>query len=164
MNKRTILHKIILNTLLVCILSTPVLYSQVNITVNNNLVFGDVFPRIPKAVTKYEAGKAAEYHVTGPAGQAVIIQFTLPTYMNKDGYNMQMIFTNTDCSMDSSSNQASKQANPGYDNLNPWHPITYGLGTNGLTIWLGGKVVPGLVQSAGDYSADIVIRVDTTSN
>jgi hypothetical protein len=137
---------------------------QVDITVNNNLVFGDVLPRVPKTVSKRAAGQAAEFHVSGPAGQKVIVTFTLPEYMNMTGYSMKMIFYETDCAMDSTLNQASKQSSPGYDNIDPWHPITYGLGTNGLTIWLGGKVVPGMVQPPGDYAADIVIRVDTTSD
>ena len=158
------IRRIISASLCVLLTTAALSRAQVNVTVNNNLVFGDVFPHVPKTVSKRDAGKAAEFHVTGPAGQEITIEFTLPTYMNLGGYSMQMIFNETDCAMDSSLTQASKQSNPGYDNLDPWHPITYSLGTNGLTIWLGGKVVPAIVQPAGNYQADIVIRVDTTSN
>jgi hypothetical protein len=68
-----------------------------------------------------------------------------------------MIFNNTDCAMDSSS--SPDQTSPLYDDLDPWETITYGIGSSGISIWLGGKVVPKLIQDPGNYSADIVITV-----
>ena len=136
--------------------------SAQTITVNNNLVFGDIFPGIPKAISKATAGYAAEFHVDGAAGNELTVEFTLPRYMNRSGYNMQMIFGEADCAMDSSA--TPDQSNPGYDDIDPWHVITYGLGLNGLTIWLGGTVVPGLNQMNGDYSASIVLTVTYTGN
>lgn len=133
-----------------------------SITVNNDLKFGDMFAGIPKVVSKYTAGSAAEFHVSGTAGSEVSIEFTLPTYMNQGGYNMQMVFREDDCAMDSSA--TPDQSNPGYDNVDPWHPITYRLGFNGLTIWLGGMVIPKLIQMPGSYSATIVLTVTYTGN
>lgn len=132
------------------------------ITVVNDLTFGDVFPGIPKTISKYTAGAAAEFHVTGTPGAEMIIEFTLPTYMNQSGYNMQMVFQKTDCAMDSSA--TPDQTNPGLDNQDPWHPITYRLGSNGLTIWLGGMVIPRLSQNPGSYSGTIVLTVTPTGN
>ena len=131
--------------------------STQTITVNNNLVFGDVFPGIPKTISKSMAGSAAEFQVTGTAGDEISIEFTFQTYMNRSGYNMQLIFNETDCAMDSSA--TPDQSNPGYNNIDPWHLITYGLGLNGLTIWLGGAVVPKLNQLNGAYTAQIVLTV-----
>ena len=133
-----------------------------NATVNNNLVFGDVFPGVPKTITKYTAGAAAEYLITGTTGAEVTIDFALPTYMNAGGYNMQMIFTETDCSMDARNNP--DQSSPQEDNLDPWHTITDRLGPSGLTVWLGGTVVPKLMQTDGAYNASIVITVAYTGN
>jgi hypothetical protein len=130
--------------------------------VNNNLEFGDMLPGIPKVVSKYDAGQAAEFAVTGTANAEVAIDFTLPTYMSSSGYNMQLIFSETDCAMDSSS--TPDQTNPGYDNLDPWHTITYRLGANGLMIWLGGQAVPKIRQHQGSYSASIVITIAYTGN
>ena len=146
---------------LVCGIFGGVVSSQ-TITVNNNLVFGDVFPGIPKIISKSAAGSAAEFQVSGVAGNELSIQFTLPTYMNRSGYNMQMIFNDTDCAMDSSA--TPDQSNPGYNNINPWHAITYSLGLNGLTIWLGGTVVPKLIQMNGAYSGQIVLTVTYTGS
>jgi hypothetical protein len=131
-----------------------------SITVNNALAFGDVFPGIPKTIDKANAGSAAEFHVAGVAGNELTIDFTLPTYMNQSGFHMQLIFQDDDCSMDSSA--TPDQSNPSLDDQDPWHTITYNLGLNGLTIWLGGTVVPGLVQRNGAYSASIVLTVAYT--
>ncbi len=136
--------------------------SAQNATAVSPLRFGNIYPGIPKQVTKYDAGGAAEFHVSGVAGDEVSIEFSLPTYMNSGSFHMQMVFGETDCSMDSSA--APDQSNPGHDNLDPWHPITYRLGSGGLTIWLGGTVVPALVQKPGDYSAILVLTVIPINN
>jgi len=133
-------------------------YGQVSgVTVVSDLTFGDVFPGIPKEIDEKTPGPAAEFSVTGVAGSEVQIDFTLPTYMNYTGFNMQMIFKETDCSLDSSA--TPDQTSPLYPDRNPWKAITYGIGSGGITIWLGGKVVPRLMQQQGSYSADIVITV-----
>jgi len=126
----------------------------------NDLLFDNVFPGIPKTVSKYTSGKAAEFLVTGNAGDEVLVDFTLPRYMSKDGFNMQIVFTDTDCSMDSSS--TPDQSNPGNDNLDPWETITYMLGSGGLSIWLGGTLVPGLGQPPGAYSAIVELTITPT--
>lgn len=133
-----------------------------SITIVNDLTFGDVFPGIPKSVLKYTPGAAAEYLITGTAGAEITIDFTLPTYMNVGGYNMQLVFRENDCAMDSSS--TPDQTDPGYDNVDPWHTITYRLGSSGLTVWLGGMVVPRLKQQQGNYSGTIVMTVNYTGN
>jgi len=139
-------------------LIVPPCFAQVSgVSADNDLSFGDVFAGIPKAIDKATAGSAAEFTVTGIAGSDVTVEFTLPTYMNDGGNNMNMIFNNTDCAMDSSS--TPDQTNPDYDDLNPWDTITYGIGSGGIKIWLGGKVVPKLKQPQGNYSADIVLTV-----
>ena len=82
--------------------------------------------------------------------------------MSMDGFNMQLVFPEDACAMDSSA--SPDQSSPGYDDVDPWHPITYRLGFNGLTIWLGGMVIPKIVQPPGDYTATIVLTVTYTGN
>lgn len=134
--------------------------SAQTITINNDLVIGNIYPGIPKTITKYTAGAAAEFHVAGPGGSEVSIDFTLPTYMNQSGWNMQMIFTKTDCSLDT--RPFPNQSSPLRDDLNPWQTIIQRLGAQGLTIWLGGTVVPKIAQPAGAYTASIVLTVAYT--
>ncbi len=133
-----------------------------NVTVNNDLNFGIVFPGIPKAISKRAAGSAAEFLVSGTPGSEVTIDITLPKYMNIGSSNMQLIFRENDAAIDTSA--SPDQSSPIFDNLNPWHTLTYRLGSNGLTLWLGGTVVPNLVQTEGAYNASIVITVAYTGN
>jgi hypothetical protein len=142
-------------------LSAPV--SAQTISVVSGLAFGNVFPMVPKTITKRTAGAAAEFHVSGTAGAEVLISFlTLPTYLNQSGFNMNVVITNTDCAMDSSA--VPNQSSPSLDNANPWQPITYRLGSNGLTIWLGGTVIPNIGQKPGSYSGPIQVKVQYTGN
>ena len=136
--------------------------SAQTITINNNLLFGNVFPGIPKTVTKYTAGAAAEFLVTGTAGSEISMDFTLPTYMNQGGFNMQMIFSETDCSFDARATPS--QSAPEHDNQDPWSTLYDQLGSSGLTIWLGGTIVPKLYQKSGAYSASIVLTVAYTGS
>jgi hypothetical protein len=133
-----------------------------DITVNNNLEFGAVFPGVPKTVSKYNAGEAAEFFITGTPNAEITIDFTLPTYMYDSGNTMVINYSSTDCAMDSSA--MPNQSNPGRDNLNPWQTLTYRIGSAGLTIWLGATVVPVLMQRPGNYSATITLTVSYTGN
>ncbi len=147
-----------LSVLLFLLLSTDFAVAQVSgVSVVNDLTFGGVLAGVPKKVDKATPGGAAEYLVTGIAGSDVTIEFALPTYMNDGTYNMQMIFNNTDCAMDSSS--SPDQTSPDYDNLDPWDVNSYTIGSGGISVWLGSKVVPKLFQDPGSYTADIVITV-----
>lgn len=140
----------------------PVYGIAQDITVNNNLEFGSVFPGVPKSISKYSAGEAAEFYITGTPNAEITIDFTLPTYMYASGNTMVIYYSSTDCSMDSSA--TPNQSTPGRDNLNPWQTLTYRLGSAGLTIWLGATVVPVLMQRPGNYSATITLTVSYTGN
>ena len=130
------------------------------ITLNNDLIFGNVFPGIPRTITKYSVGSAAEFHVAGTSGAEISIQFALPTYMHGSGFNIEMIFFETDCSIDTLASPS--QTSPLFDNLNPWTTLVYRLGSAGLTLWLGGTAIPKVVQPPGSYTATIVLTVAYT--
>jgi len=159
---RVLFSYLILALILFFIFAPDICQAQIDADVNNNLIFGTVFPGIPKVISKQSAGSAAEFSVAGTAGAEITIDFTLPTYINQGGSNMNVIFTETDCSMDSSS--TPDQSNPGLNNQDPWHTITYNLGSNGLLIWLGATLIPGLSQTSGDYSGLIVLTVAYTGS
>lgn len=133
-----------------------------NVTVNNDLSFGAVYPGIPKVVDKAQAGMAAEFYVSGTPGAEVAIDLYLPRYVNLGGFNMKTIFRETDCAVDTSA--TPDQSIPLFDDLDPWHRLTYRLGSNGLTLWLGGTVIPDLQQGQGSYSGLLEIRVEYTGN
>ncbi len=130
------------------------------ITVVNDLVFGDLFPGVPKTISKYTAGEAAEFHVAGTNAAQISIQFTLPTKMTKIGVSIQLIFFDTDCSVDPRNKPV--QTSPLHDNLDPWSTHLYKLGPKGLTIYLGCTAIPRIVQPPGAYTADIILTVAYT--
>lgn len=148
----------------ITLITAPSTTAQViDVSLVNNLQFGNVFPGIPKVIATQAAGSAAEFHVAGTAGAEVMITFlSLPTYINMGGFNMNVVISETDCALDSSA--APNQSSPGFDDQNPWQPIIYRLGANGLTIWLGATVVPNLGQRPGSYSGLIQIRAEYTGN
>jgi hypothetical protein len=133
-----------------------------NIIINNDLTFRDMLGGVPKVVSKHTAGSAAEFLVTGTAGAEVTVDITLPQYMYSSGYTLQLVFTDTDCAMDSSA--TPDQSNPGFNDRNPWETQTYRIGSNGLTIWLGALALPRTTQQPGDYTAPIVLTVTYTGN
>ena len=154
-NKRRIT---IFGFILFSLFASDIALGQVSgVSVVNDLTFGTVLGGVPKKIDKATPGSAAEFLVTGIAGSDVTVEFTLPTYMNDGSYNMQMIFDNIDWAMDSSS--SPDQTSPDYDDLNPWDVINYTIGSGGIAIWLGGKVVPKLLQQPGSYTADIVVTI-----
>lgn len=152
------MHRVFVS--MVLILSLVELSSAQTITVNNDLLFGSMFPGISKTTTKYAAGSAAEFQITGTADAEVSLQFALPTYMNNAGFNITLVFFATDCSIDTSA--TPDQASPTFDNLNPWTTLTYRLGSTGMLVWLGGKAMPKIVQPSGAYSATMVLTVSYT--
>lgn len=132
------------------------------VSVVNNLEFGDVFPGVPKSIDKAQTG-AAEFSVSGNAGDEITVEFILPDYMStSSGHSMRLVFASDDLAMDSSA--SPNQSAPLNDDLNPYIVQTYGIGANGLSVWLGGKAVPKLVQQPGNYSADITITITYTGN
>ena len=123
----------------------------------NDLTFGNVLPGVAKTISKRTAGAAAEYSVTGNAGDPVLIDFTLPTHMTSGANNLLITFGSTDCAIDSS--DPGDQSSPAWDDLDPRNTLSATLGSGGLTIWLGAKVQPSALQPSGNYSAEIILTV-----
>ncbi len=141
-------------------LVTPVIGQTV--TATNDLAFGNVLPGVPKNISKQATGNAAEFYVTGIEGDEITLDFDLPRYLSTSGATMPVFFFETDCAVDST--DPPDQSAPSYDDLNPYQSIAYRIGSDGLTVWLGGRVVPGLVQKAGSYTATIRLTVAYTGN
>jgi hypothetical protein len=123
----------------------------------NDLTFGNVLPGVAKTISKRTAGAAAEYSVTGNAGDPVLIDFTLPTHMTSGANSLLITFGATDCAIDSS--DPGDQSSPAWDDQDPRNTLSATLGSGGLTIWLGALVQPSALQPSGSYSAEIILTV-----
>jgi len=149
---------------LVCCILIPVLVMGGGVSVRaqtctgiNDLTFGNVLPGVAKTVSKRTAGAAAEYSVSGTAGEQVLIDFALPTHMTSNGDNLLLSFNSTDCAIDSS--DPGDQSSPAWDDLDPRNTLSATLGSGGLTIWLGGRVQPSALQPTGNYTAEIILTI-----
>ena len=133
------------------------------VTAVEDLRFGDIFAGVPKTVDKSSSSEAAGFTVTGTPGDELTLTFDLPTYLSTTGANMQVFFSSTDCAIDSTN--PPDQSSPSGDDLNPHDILTYRFGSNGLlNVWLGGRLVPGLVQKPGNYMATIRLTAVLTGN
>ncbi len=133
------------------------------ITTTNNLVFGLVYPGQPKQILPTAVGEAGEWLIAGNEGDEVRITFTtLPTYLNLNGVNVSVVISETDAALDTAA--VPNQTSPPVSGLDPWQPIIYRLGANGLTLWLGGSIIPRQAQAEGDYSNLIQVQVEYTGN
>ena len=136
--------------------------SNQTVTGVEDLAFGGIFPGVPKTVSK-KSSDAAEFAVTVTVDTEVSLDFTLPQYLYVTGANMPLFFYNTNCQIDTTA--TGHQASPTYDALSLNQTLTYSLGPNGkLTVWLGGQVVPGLVQKSGSYTATIRLTAAYTGS
>ena len=68
-----------------------------------------------------------------------------------------MVFTDTSCAADSS--DPADQSNPTWDDQDPRQTITATLGSAGLTVWLGARLIPNQLQESGSYAGEITIFV-----
>jgi len=123
----------------------------------NDLTFGNVLPGVARTVSKRTAGAAAEYSVTGNAGDQVLIDFSLPTHLKDNGNTLLITFSATDCAADSS--DPGDQSSPAFDDKDPRNTITATLGSGGLTVWLGATTQPSALQPSGNYTAEIILTV-----
>ncbi len=145
--------------------ASATIVTPLSVSADTPLTFGNVSQGIPKKVTRTAVGvdtTAAIFSVSGEDLAGISIQFTLPQYLyNSSGDQMQLIFENDVCTIDSLAGTPDSPGGGAWVGENPYNLSSANIGaTNGSTsIYLGGKVVPSMQQAAGSYSADIVISV-----
>lgn len=144
--------------------ATATVLSALTILGNNNLVFGSVTPGLNKSVAKTTVGFAAEWEIIGIAGSEISLTFTLPGNLTliDSTIVMPISFTNTDASFEDGTG-GGQTAPAGI--ISPLGPGAERLGAAGtLFIWLGGRVLPGLTQTGGNYAADLILTIAYTGS
>lgn len=138
--------------------------SSLHITGMNNLNFGTVTLGINKSVDKSTIGLAGEWEITGNPTAEITLDFTLPNRLLTADSSalMNIMFSSTDASYEDGTG-GGQQAPVGV--INPNGPNTLDIGAGGnMAVWIGGTVQPSISQTAGDYSADVVLSVAYTGN
>jgi len=143
--------------------ATATILAALQVT-GGTLAFGNVYQGVAKSIANNNAA-AGVFTITG-AGLAVIsLYMQLPEYLQGPSNDRMVIaFSTTDASVDSTGNVDPTAFGTGWQNTNPHaFPATTSIGGGGTAaIFLGGKVVPSVNQTAGAYSGDIVLTVSYT--
>ena len=142
--------------------AVAVVSSSLTVQGTSQLDFQTVVPGVDKAVDKATA-EAGEFTVAGGGpGAEVQLTFTLPNQLLSGANSMPVVFSTTDASY---ATDVLRTQSPPTAICNPYIVTTANLAADGgMTVWIGGEVMPSPVQSAGTYSANIELTVTLTGN
>ena len=143
--------------------ATATILAALQVT-GGTLAFGNVYQGVAKSIANNNAS-AGVFQITG-AGLAVIsLYMQMPEFLQGPSNDRMVIaFSTTDASVDSTGNINPAAFATGWQNINPHaFPATTTIGGGGVAaIFLGGKVIPSVNQTAGAYTGDIVLTVAYT--
>jgi len=143
--------------------ATATVQTPLTVTATAALAFGTIYQGVATSVAADNAN-AGIFTITGQATSGISIYLQMPDYMSTASGDDRMViaFSTTDCSIDTTSNVDPTVAVTGWTNQNPYN-LPSGViigGTSGQTaIFLGGSVNPSVDQTAGAYTADIILTV-----
>ncbi|HKK20705.1 MAG TPA: hypothetical protein VJ983_04465 [candidate division Zixibacteria bacterium] len=146
--------------------ATATVQTPLTVTAPNDLQFGTIFQGVPTSVANNSAN-AGVFAINGTAGVGISVYLQLPDYMATATGDDRMVisFSATDCSIDTTGNADPTAFGGGFANTNP-HSLPNGVyigsqggAVNNTNIFLGGSVYPSVDQTAGSYSADIILTV-----
>jgi hypothetical protein len=137
--------------------------SALTVTGTNDLNFGSVTPGTPTTIATTDIGSAGEFTITGAPAAEVDLDFTLPDSLRTGGgAAMDIVFTATDAAYEDGT--GGGQVTPA-GILNPLITETSNIGAGGIyTLWIGGRVDPGVAQTGGSYTGTITLTVTLTGN
>ncbi len=142
--------------------ATATVQAVLTVTSTSALAFGTVFQGVPTSIANSNAN-AGVFTITGQglAGLAIFMQ--LPDYLSTATGDDRLVvaFSTTDASVDSTTNVNPAAFGVGWQNTNPHNfasATTMG-GGGQAAIFLGGKVMPTVDQTAGAYTGDVILTV-----
>ncbi|HDL00899.1 MAG TPA: hypothetical protein ENH23_01530 [candidate division Zixibacteria bacterium] len=140
------------------------------IVATQDLQFGSVFQGVAKSVANNDAAAAGIFTITGEASAGISAYMTLPQYIATatGDDRMNIAFQTTDLSIDSTLNADPSAFGDGWLDVDP-NNIPNGLviGSDLVShtmLFLGGRVLPSVDQSAGAYSGNIIVTVAYNGN
>ncbi len=137
-----------------------------SVTATQALNFGNVYQGVPKVQDETSDANSGIYTISGAAAANIACYFQLPDYVAlSDGSDrLPITFSLTDATFSVLAAAApSTPSAPGAGatlNTSPRNLTGTAIGAAGTSqIFLGGKVLPTINQTAGAYAADIVLTV-----
>ena len=143
--------------------ATATVQTPLTVTATAALAFGTIFQGVAASVPETDAN-AGVFTITGQATAGISVYLQLPDYMSTATGDDRMVisFGSADCAIDTTANVDPTVAATGWTNQNPFN-LPSGViigGVSGQTaLFLGGSVTPSVDQTAGAYSADIILTV-----
>ena len=153
--------RVLLLTFLLSGLLSQVLHSQITVVGLRDLRFGTLFPGIPEVVLPTQGNRAGRYRIRGPNNMEIVMTFTLPAVMLGPGAaTMPLSYAANDAIYEPRGGGA-----PPPVAFDPTAPFINTLPNNGRArVFLGATVTPSFSQTAGDYTAAVVLTVALTGN
>lgn len=143
--------------------ATATLVVALTVTSVAALAFGTVYQGVAKAIAKDNVD-AGIFTIAGEEDAVLAIYMQLPDYLATATGDDRMViaFSTTDLNIDSTSAglPAGFVGGDGWIDEDPHNIIsTADIGSAGTDLYLGGKVIPSVDQTAGAYTADIILTV-----
>ncbi len=135
--------------------------AALSVVATSNLVFGNVYQGVAKVVPKNDAN-AGVFTLGGQANTQVTVYMQMPDYLQGPGNDRMVVaFGTQDVNIDTTANVNPAAFGAGYPNRDPHNlpTVTLRASDGSAHLFLGGKVIPSVNQTAGAYTADIVITV-----
>lgn len=143
--------------------ATATVQTPLTVTAVAALAFGTIFQGVPVSVAETDAS-AGIFTMTGQAGSGISLFLQLPEYMSTASGDDRMIisFSTTDCAIDTTANADPTTFGSGWTAQNPFNlpsGVIIGTASTQTSLFLGGQVLPSVDQTAGAYSADVILTV-----
>lgn len=145
--------------------------ATLTVTSTQSLDFGNVYQGVAKTQDETSDANSGIFTITGQASANISCFFQLPEYvaLTNGSDRMPINFSTTDATYSVLAAAApSTPSAPGAGatlNTNPRNLTGTVIGAGGTSqIFIGGKVIPSVNQTAGSYSADIVLTVAYTGS
>ena len=124
------------------------------------LAFGNIYQGVATTVANNSAA-AGIFTIVGAAGAGITLYLNLPDYLATASGDDRMViaFSSTDASVDTTTNVDPTAFGAGYPNVNPHAFGTTALNGTAAALFLGGTATPTVNQSAGAYTANIILTV-----
>jgi len=148
---------------------TATVVTALSVTATSPLAFGTVYQGVPTSVGKNTAD-AAVFDISGQANADLLLYLSLPEFIAtaSGADRMTVVFGTTVADIDTA--LAAQPGDPtsfvgGWQGIDPHDLMGVAGGTPCLgdagfcAIFIGGKVIPTLDQTAGAYSGDIILTV-----
>lgn len=145
--------------------ATATILTALTVTADSAIRFGNVLQGVARTVSNASNDSSGVFRIVGQTGATVWAALTLPTYLSHTTNaqdRMDIFFNSTSAAWDDASAPTPQPATGTSTTFNPYNAISQALTAGDLAIFLGGTLTPKVNQTAGAYTADIVLTVAYT--